>query len=155
MFLSKQYVLANELVQKMGIHIANISMLMNGVDEYSLDFIKMNNCTFIKRNSHKLPNNIKVGLSKFEFTDVSNILPCTWVRNEYELSDKELMSSGVVKRKIKVAGKDFYEFTDEFVKKVGNKIGYTLNKEETMECFSRKQINGYVQMSKNKYLTWY
>lgn len=157
MFLKKNYILANELVQKMDIHIANISMLRQQYEDQDdmTTMIKMNNCTMIKSNSHKLPNNIKMGIAANEFTDMSNKLPCTFVRTEYEVTERELLNGGVIKGKIKIAGKDFYEFTEEFVKTVKNKIVYTLDKAECMECHSKGQIEGYIQVSKNKFLTWY
>jgi len=157
MFLNKKYILANELVQKMGIHIANISMLRNEFEDQDdmSTIIKMNNCNFIKSGSHKLPNNIAMGIAANEFTDMSNKLPCTWVRTEYEVTEKELQKAGIITGKIKVAGKDFYEFTEEWVAKVKNKIVYTLDKNETMSCMDKGQILGYVQVSKNKFLTWY
>lgn len=157
MFLNKKYILANELVQKMGIHIANISMLRNQFedeDDYAT-IVKMNNCNFVKSGSPKLPRNISSGISNHTFTDMSNKLPCTFIRTEYEVTERELSKSGLIKGKVKVAGKEFYEFTEEFVQKVKNKIVYTLDKNETMECFSKGQIDGYVQVSNNKFLTWY
>ena len=157
MFLNKNYISSNELVEKMGIHIANISMLRNSL-EYDDDIttiVKKGGASFIKKNSYKLPSNIKEGIVNNEFTDISNKLPCPFVKSEYQVSEKELMKSGLVISKEKIAGKDFYVFSDDFVKKVRNKIVYTLNKEETMECFAKKQIDGYIQVSKNKFLTWY
>lgn len=157
MFLSSNYVLANELVQTMGIHIANISVLskqLQDADDYGT-VIKMNNCNFVNKKSHKLPHNIEVGLWANEFTDMSDKLPCSWVKDEYELSEKELRTAGMVIDKIKVAGKSFYVFDQEFVKKMKRKIGYVLNEAETMECFAKKQIDGYTQVGKDKYFTWY
>lgn len=157
MFLGKNYILANELVQKMGIHIANISMLRQQYeDENDMStMIKMNNCTMVKTNSHKFPNNIKMGIAANEFTDMSNKLPCTFVREEYEITEKELFKGGIIKGKVKVAGKDFYEFTEEFVKTTKNKIVYCLDESDTMACMAKGQIDGYIQVSKNKYVTWY
>mgnify|MGYP006999722202 FL=1 len=73
----------------------------------------------------------------------------------YEVTEKELTRAGIITGKMKIAGKDFYEFTDEWVKKVKGKIVYTLNKEETEGCYEKGQILGFVQVSKNKFLTWY
>ena len=157
MFLSSNYILANELVEKMGIHIANISMLRQKFEDGD-DFStikKLNNCSFINTKSHKLPNNITVGILTNTFTDISDKLPCTFVKSEYLVSERELFNSGVAVEKIKIAGKDFYTFDSNFVSKVNRKIVYTLNKAETMECFERNQIDGFIQVSKNKFLTWY
>lgn len=156
MFLNKKYILANELVEKMGIHIANISMLMKEYEDTDNGtFVKMNNCTFINSNDATLPNNIKIGMQNNQFTDMTNKLPCTFVRSEYEITEKELFKSGMVTKKVEVAGKDFYEFAPEFVEKMKYKIGYVLDEVETMECYRKNQILGYTQLSKNKYFTWY
>jgi hypothetical protein len=157
MFLSSNYILANELVQKMNIHIANISMLrqqFEDCDDFTTLF-KMNNCTMIKTNSHKLPRNMIAGIAVNEFTDITNKLPCTFVRTEYEFTEKELTTSEIVIDKVMIAGKEFYVFDRDFVEKVKNKIVYALDALETMECFRKKQIEGYIQVSNNKYLTWY
>lgn len=157
MFLDKNYVLANELVQKMDIHIANISMIkkqFEGTDDMKT-IISMNNCTFIKSNSPKLPRNIREGIKSHTFTDVSNKLPCTYLRTEYPLSVRNWEKAGVINDKVKIAGKDFFEFTDDFVNKTRGKIVYILNEEETMDCFRKNQIEGYIQASKNKFITWY
>jgi hypothetical protein len=156
MFLHKKYVLANELVTKMDIHIANISMLMKEYEDVDNGaFIKMNNCTFINSNEATLPNNIKIGLKNNQFTDMTDKLPCTYVHTEYEISEAELFKSGMVTKKVEVAGKKFYQFAPEFVQKMKYKIGYVLDEVETMECYRKKQIQGYTQLSKNKYFTWY
>lgn len=157
MFLNKNYVLANELVQKMGIHIANISMLVKYYEdrENFSTMLKMNNCTFINSKDSSLPNNIRIGLANNNFTDMSNKLPCTWVKTEYEMSDKDLINSDMIIEKVKIAGKDFYVFAPEFVQKMQGKIGYTLDKAETMDCMAKGQIDGYTQLSKNKFFTWY
>lgn len=156
MFLKKNYILANELVQKMGIHIANISMLAKDhEDDDSGTFIKMNNCTFVNKASSNLPNNFKHACMIHEFTDMTDKLPCTFVRAEYEVTEKELFKSGMVIEKIEVAGKDFYRFAPEFVQKMKYKIGYVLDKAETDSCMSKGQIDGYIQLGKNKFFTWY
>lgn len=157
MFLKKNYILANELVQKMDIHIANISMMRKQFEDADdmTTILKMNNCNFIKTNSHKLPNNIRQGIACNEFTDMSNKLPCTFVRSEYPLTEKDWYASGVVIDKVNIAGKQFYVFSDEFVKTTHNKIVYILDKKETDECYRKGQIDGFIQAAKNKFITWY
>lgn len=157
MFLQSKYILANELVQKMDIHIANISMLAKTYEDQD-DFatmVKMNNCTFIDTKANKLPANIKVGISKYEYTDMTNKLPCTWVRTEYGITEKELFNTGMVTEKVKIAGKEFYIFADEFVQKMKGKIGYVLDESETNYCLEKNQIACATKLSKNKYFTWY
>jgi hypothetical protein len=156
MFLSTKYVLANELVQKMGIHIANISVIAKELEDNDYGhIIKMNNCNFVRKDSRHMPHNIQVGLLTNQFTDISDKLPCTWVKDEYEMSEKELLKGDMIYGKVKIAGKNFYHFKPEFVKKMKRKIGYVLNEQETMECFNKGQIDGYTQINKDKYFTWY
>lgn len=157
MFLNNNYILANELVEKMDINIANISILKKQFDEEDDDItiVKLNNCSFIKTNSYKLPNNIREGISKFEFTDISNKIPCSFFREEYDISDKEIMNAPITIGKTIIAGKKFYEFDRDFVKQVKNHVLYTLDEKEKNECYAKNQITGFVQMSKNKFLTWY
>ena len=157
MFLQSKYILANELVQKMDIHIANISMLRKHFEDLGdeVTMIKKGNCTFINTKSVELPNNIQVGILTNEFTDMTDKLPCTWVKNEYEMTERELFKSGLVIDKQKIAGKDFYVFAPEYAKKLKWKIPYILNKEETDMCFAKGQIDGFVQLGKNKFFTWY
>jgi len=156
MFLNKKYILANELVQKMGIHIANISMLVNEYEDSDTGtFVKMNNCTFINTKDATLPNNILAGIYGNEFTDMTDKLPCTYVRTEYGITEKELFKTGMVTKKVEIAGKDFYQFAPEFVQKMKYKIGYVLDETETMDCYRKNQILGYTQLAKDKYFTWY
>lgn len=157
MFLHKKYILANELVQKMNIHIANISMLRNQFtdDDDFTTIMKMNNCAMINTSSKKLPHNIMEGIRKNTFTDMSDKLPCTWVRSEYEMTERELLSSGIVIKKTKIAGKDFYIFNQEFVKTMYNKVPYILDEKEMIECTNKKQILGHIPLGKNKFFVWY
>jgi len=157
MFLSKKYILANELVQKMNIHIANISMLRNQFtdDEDYTTIMKMNNCNMINTNSKKLPHNIMEGIQKNTFTDMSDKLPCTWVKSEYEMTELELFKSGIAIGKEKIATKDFYIFNQDFVKMMYNKVPYILDEKEMLECTSKKQILGNIQLGSNKFFVWY
>jgi len=157
MFLSKDYILSNELVKKMNIHIANISMLKQRIensDNYN-DILKMNNCTFINTKSLYLPKNIREGISANKFTDMSNKLPCTFVRTEYGITEKELMASGIIKEKVEVCDKDFYVFTDEFIEKTKGTVINILEEEDALDSYNDGSIDGYIKLSKNKYITWY
>lgn len=157
MFLHKNYILANELVQKMDIHIANISMLHKILEDTGNDseIIKINNCTFINSDSIYLPQNIKKGILGNKFTNMSNKLPCTFIKTEFNISEKELLKSGIVNGKVTVAGKQFYEFKDSFIQTIKGKVLYVLDKQDTMDCLKNDEIDGYIEMSKNKFLTWY
>jgi len=157
MFLGKKYILANELTKAKGMHIANISILKKAFADNEGMFISMNNCTFINSESTELPNNIKNAIAKFSgtFTDMSNKLPCTWVGREYGCTERELMRTGIVTEKVKISGKNFYVFNDEFVSKMQHKVGYILNREEAEKCMANKQILGYDKLGHNKFFTWY
>lgn len=157
MFLDKKYILANELVEKMGIHIANISMLRKLFEHNgnTYDMVKRNNCTFINTKSRHLPNNIMKGINSNILTDMSDKLPRTYVVSEFGITEHELQKSGILKEKIKISSKDFYVFQPDFVKEIKGKIPYILDREETLQCFKNKDILGYIELSKNKFLTWY
>jgi len=157
MFLSKNYILANELIQKMQINIANISVLKQryeNADDYST-FLKMNNCTFINTKSASLPKNIKMGIATNDFTDFTDKLPCTYVRTEFGVKEDNWIKSGIVTEKIKIADKQFYQFCPDFVKTMKNKIAYILDEKEARCCKREGDIDGYIQLSKDQYFTWY
>ena len=157
MFLNKSYILANELVDQMDINIANISILRNHFENED-DFttiVKMKNCNFIKKDSTKLPANIKKGIAQYQFTEMYNKLPCSWVNEEFPISDTKWIKSGIVKEKITIKGKQFYVFSDEFITTTHKKIVYMLNKEETEKCTQLNQIEGSIQISNDKFITWY
>jgi hypothetical protein len=157
MFLDKKYILANELVQKMGIHIANVSMLRKSFehndDYYSIR--KMNNCSFVSAKAYNLPNNIKQGIKDHKFTDVSNKLPCTYFKSEFNVTERELTKSGIVLGKMTIAGKKFYVFSNEFVQNLHDKVGYILDAKENEKCLKDSSIDGSVQLSRNKFFAWY
>jgi|FLOH01.1.fsa_nt_gi hypothetical protein len=157
MFLSKDYILANELVEKMGIHIANISMLRNEFENVGnmTDIVKLNNCSFINTKSINLPNNIKNGIAKHTFTDVSDKLPMTFLRSEYDLSAADLRKAGIITGDIKITDKKFFIFKQDFIEKVKGSIVYLLDDAETKECLEDGSIDGAIKITKNKYITWY
>ena len=157
MFLSPSYILANELVKKMEIHIANISLLRQEYvktdDLYTIR--KLNNCNFVNAKSHRLPKNIKKGIKEHSFTDVSDKLPVTFTHDEYPVTEREWFKSGVVTKKEKIAGKEFYVFSPDFVKNVTGKIGYVLMEDEYKSCLKSGEIQGGVELKPGKYFTWY
>lgn len=147
--LNSNHILANELVQKMGIHIANASMID------SPNVIKMGNCNFIEKDDGYLPKNMKKFIRENEFTNLENLLPCKYARDELCISEKNLISSEIVSSVVTIANKDFYKFNDKFVKRVKKKILNVLNKDEFTECLTEELITDYIQLTKNKYLTMY
>ena len=157
MFLSKNFVLANELVEHMGIHIANISMLRQTFEDNN-DFYniqKLSNCVIINSQARALPNNIRVGLSTGKFTDLSDKLPRAYVREEYDATERELTESGIVIDRVKICNKDFYVFNQEFVKTMNGCVGCVLDADETKKYTALGKIDGSIELSKNKYFTWY
>jgi hypothetical protein len=157
MFLNKNYVLSNELVQKMDINIANISMLAKKYREYSNygAIIKMNNTSFINSRDQTLPKNIKDGLNMHKCTDMSDKLLCGWLKSEYELTGDDLVNTNIIIDKITVSKKDFYVFSPEFVGKMRNKMGYVLGKGEAIYCYNTNKIDGYTKIDDSRYFAWY
>jgi hypothetical protein len=157
MFLSKNYVLASEVVDLLGLSIANISNIRR-VFENSNDFHsikKMKDCVFLNVNCNKFSKNITRCLETNTFTDMSNKLPVSWVREEYGMTPISMIKSGISRGEVIVQGKRFIEFEDEFVSLMQNKIGYVLDEKETNDCFRRGLIEGYIKLGTNKYFTWY
>jgi hypothetical protein len=141
----------------MNIGMANISILRSQL-EYEGDettLFKMNNCTFIKTNSHRLPKNIRNGIIANNFTDLTDKIYVPYMQTEHGLSKKEVLSLDVCNGITKVGGKDFYVFDKEFVKKVKNKVLYVLAPDECVHCYRKGQIEGFIQVNKRKFLTWY
>lgn len=149
--LNNKSILSNELVQKMEIHIANISMLE------SPNIIKMGNCNFLQPDDLFLPKNIKQFLraNTGSFTNLENTLPCKFARDELEVSEKHLLQSGIVEKIVEVAGKQFYKFNDDFVKRIHKKVLNVLDKDDFEDCLKTKSITDYIELTKNKYLTMY
>lgn len=156
MFLSSKYVLANELIKRMGIGIANISILCKKFqDANNTTIIKLNSLTFINKDSQTLPKNIYNALNEHTFTDISNKLPCNYVRSEYGITKKDLSNIDAFSDIVDIGGNNFFVFRDEFVKKLRGKIIYILDKEEAIDCYRKGLIEGYDKISNNRYLTWY
>lgn len=149
--LNNNHILANELVQKMGIHIANASMIN------SPNVLKLGNCNFIEKNDNHLPKNMRkfIRENSDTFTNLENLLPATYARDELGVSQKHLLSSEIVTDVVEIANKDFYKFNETFVKRVRKKILNVLDKDEFKECLSEKLITDYIELTKNKYLTMY
>ena len=160
MFLTKNYVLSNELVQEMDIHIANISMLhkqLEGNENISA-VIKMGQSTFIDRTSPDLPNNIKLGLRLRDYTDMSNKLPLSYFLKEMRLTRaklKDILKNKYVLGIVTICEKEFIEFSHDFVQKTKECILYPLDTKETSECITDNSIDGYTKLTDNCFLTWY
>lgn len=161
MFLTDNYILSSEFIDRTGIHVAYISKVIKLLedDNDSTTIIKMNACNFIKSNSGKLPNNIQKAIIKETaikpFYNFSNKLPVHWLKQEYNVTEKEWFKSGIVEDKVTIHGKIFYVFSDDFIRRTKNCICYVLDKEETQKCTQNGQIENSIQLSNNKFMTWY
>lgn len=147
--LNNKSILSNELVQKMGIHIANISMLE------SPNIVKMGNCNFLQPDDLFLPKNIKKFIIENEFTNLENMLPCKFAKDELGISEKQMLQTGIVDKIVEVYGKQFYKFSDNFVKRIHKKVLNVLDKEDFEDCLKNNCITDYIELSKTKYLTMY
>jgi hypothetical protein len=164
MFLGKEYILGNEISEKLNIHIANISILAKLLEDTD-DVKQYGNCTFIKATSKNLPNNIKEGIRNHKFTDFTGILPLSYFLKEFELNAKQLEKSKITKeifdmkfesKKSKTESnsikKTFIKFTDEFINEVKGKVLYSLPKNELQE--NLQYIDGHIEIG-TKVLVWY
>lgn len=147
------YFLANELTDKLGIHIANISMFIKNIKDDEIDnILKLGNCTFIKKDFNKLPKALLKGVHLC--TELNNVLPRSWFKEDLDVTDKELEKCNIATI-IEIAGRKFYQFTNKFAEEINGKVLYILDKSDTESCSRNGEINGYVQLSKNKFLVWY
>lgn len=154
MFLSKKYVLVNELIDRMNINMANASGLIRELDRLgdTTTVVNIGYCNFIK-DSQNLPRNFRDAL-RDSFTDISQMLPCSFVKSELNLTEKEFLDFGLG-TKVTIAKKDFFKFSDSLYKKLKNSIPYVLSKAETDDCSNRGLIDGFIKLDDNRYLTWY
>lgn len=159
MFLNTNYVLSNELTLRMQIKTSNISMLVKRLEEAE-DFataVKMGNCTFIDKTSINLPNYIKEGL-KDTFTDMSHCLPYTFIKREFKINDKDidnLKRTGLIIGEQIIANKRLMTFSDSFIEETRDCVIYPLYRTELQECLDQKAIDGYVDISNTRVLSWY
>jgi hypothetical protein len=164
MFLSNDYVLSNEIVQKSGIHIANISMgikTLQESDSKSGSVVKYGNCTFLNKQAKTLPTYLKNYIHNplWTFTDFSNKLPVTFLQAELGVSFKDIQSAmkknGIDVKIEEVSGKQFAVFPVEFVEEMRDSTWYILPEDEYLECLKSGDIEGGFAISKSRYFTWY
>lgn len=149
--LSNRHILSNELVQKMDIHIANISM----IDSPNIE--KMGNCNFLLPDDRYLPGNIKkfINANRNTFTNLEGLLPCSFAQDELEISDKQILDSGIASEKVTIYGKHFYRISEDFIKRSNKKVLNVLDQDDFNDCIKRNLLKDYIKISKNKYLTMY
>ena len=157
MFL-KNYVLANEFLEKSQIKSGNIGNIKRELEkDYDFSTMKkLGNVVYIKKDSLKLPLYFRKHLSE-EYINTNNMLPVSYLKESLGLSEK-LCKILLLKLPLKVEiifNKRMAIFTDDFVKELTGKIPYILNEQETFELMKSKDINGYIKLDKKHYFTWY
>jgi hypothetical protein len=164
MFLSNDYVLSNEIVEKSGIHIANISMgikLLEDSNAKAGAVVKYGNCTFLNKNAKTLPLYLKnyIHNPQWTFTDFSNKLPVTFLQAELGVPFKDIQEGfkkeGTDISVQEIAGKQFAVFPKEFAEKMKKTTWYMLNEEEFKSCLRAGDIDGGFKVKKGKFLSWY
>lgn len=164
MFLSKNYILSNEIVQKAGIHIANISMSIKTLEDSDTKSglaVKLGNCTFLNKQAKNLPTYIKNYMDnpEWSFEDFSDKLPVTYVASEFGVPankiEEAFKKSNYLESVETIAGKKFFKFTKEFRDLMEDKTWYILSKEEAEDCLKNGEIDGFTPLYKEKYFTWY
>jgi hypothetical protein len=164
MFLSNDYVLSNEIVEKSGIHIANISMgikQLEDADSKSGSVVKYGNCTFLNKQAKTLPTYLKNYIHNplWTFTDFSDKLPVTYLQAELGVPFKDIQEGfkrdGTDISVKDIAGKQFAVFPKEFVEKMKDSTWYILSEEDFNECLNAGDIDGGFKVKKGKFLSWY
>jgi len=159
MFLTSNFILSNELTSNMAIASSNISMMHKMLENKGItsDVIKLGNCLFIDKTSPNLPNNIRKGIYNYNYQDLTNVLPVSYMKKDFNISDadiKILISKGIIIDSFLLKGKKLVRFSDKFVNETKDCVFYMLSKTETLELYKNKTIDGYIELS-NQSLTWY
>lgn len=166
MFLNKNYISANELSEIVGISYSVITKYRKE-REYQEDFlsvVKLGGMQFVDLKSHHLPESLKIN-PNVEYTVMTNKLPYSHLKKEHELNHRDLKILGG--KMVTISNAKMWVFNDDFVKMVTPKNGtvntvtYILDDEETLDCFNRGLIKGYIPLSKetkrkeSKNFVWY
>lgn len=162
MYLTEDYILANELVDFMGVNISNISGFKKQMEEEDdeVTIISMGSCSFINRKSPKLNNIIRRGLESseevgFEFTNFSDKLPSGWFRDEFGINDSDAEKCGFILEKVRISNKDFFVFSPEFIEKTRGQLLYVLPKAEAEQLYKERKISGIEPLNNKRHMTWY
>lgn len=163
MFLNRNYVLGNELVKYLGVTPSLLSMARKDLihNEDYTTILKLGGTVLVNGNSRNLPSVFQVNLDVLRdesiFTNMSNKLPIPYVSRELQITRKELNIIGG--KEIKIGSTRFWEFEDDFVKKLTKRtkktIPYILDAESYFKCLQLNQIEGGIMLKPNKYFTWY
>lgn len=161
MFLTNQYIFSDEYIDKTKMHRANISMARNTAEAKDcFDTIKkMGRYSFIDVNSPLLPAYVTKHIKHHNFTNMENLLPLSYVKKEFKVSDEDLdrliNQTAEFKGYKNLAGTQFVEFDQEFVSSLKYCVPYVLTKKDLDSCINSHVIDGYITLNKNSYLAWY
>lgn len=152
-FLTSNYFFADEYTKSKNITNANITNIKRTLDERS--FVDLGNYTFFRKDAELPPELRKYAIGKMGGTfDFTNHLPCPYVHNELELSEKELYNFNLVNSQETLFGKKFYKLSEFFDDK-RDKVFYTLLKDDFVNTISEHPDLEYLKIHNNKLLTWY
>lgn len=157
MFLDNGYVLGSELAEVGKFHLANISMYIKEEhDRGNFDDVKkLGKATYINKDAVNLPKYFIKNLNKCSCID--NMLPVTYLTKELgvKYSNLKIALSNYIIKEVRVGTDDLIEFSDEFVNLFKGKVHYTLSNKECNECLNKKLIDGFIKLTKNRFLVWY
>jgi hypothetical protein len=162
MFLDKSYILSLELAEHMGIRPGNFSQMHKNFAHRGLtpDSKKVGNCIFINKNSVMLPNNVYNGIIAHndKLTDFSKMLPLDYFVKEFGVTKSQVLNlignEYFVDTHV-ICNKTFIEFSDCFIDTLKDTVVYTLSEKEKDECLENGDIDGSIELAKDKHLTWY
>jgi hypothetical protein len=159
MLIPKNWVLSNEVGELGNITAANFSILHNRITQKELlnTTLKYGNCVFINPHSIYLPIYISNIIKKNEFTNLSNCILTTQLVKELGVTETCAISSlhKYGPEPVIISGKRFTRFNDEFIELLSGKITAVVNEYEVNELLEEGSIEGFIKLTKSKYLTWY
>lgn len=152
----KDFVLGSEIAKGGDFHIANMSMVIKDFELVEgTDYLKFGGITLFSKTSICFPKNIDVVMKTYKFTDLSNLVPLKFFKDELENNTNMIKTKF---KEVKVDGKQFIEITDEKLSEVFHNpklVRSVVSANEIPELVNGGYILGYMQVNKNKYLTWY
>lgn len=158
MFLSNDFVLGNELHEKMNfsksvISIARAELADKGFHD---TIIKLAGTTAVNINDHRLPKYVQPS-KDISFTRLTDRLPIAYLRNEVGFDEDTLKRIGG--REEVVSNVRLWVFEPEFVetihKRNKNTVFCDLTKDEYEKYSKNGSIVSAVKVKNNRYLGWY
>lgn len=155
LYLTENHILATELCEMVGIHMANISNLKLP------SILKFGNSPIINKFDVNLPPKIRNHVLNLNLTTLKNKIPLTYFKTQYNLSNDEILTHIADRIEI-IAGKKFIVYKDEFINKIKNKNKYKLdkmiyiaNKSEFNEFEKMYNDLEYIKVNSKKYIILY